>query len=156
MNLATHTRQPGTGQETLFLDPQELAAEVTEGISVSIRDRDEHLVHALTLLAKVSMRDGLQQAVTSPDHLPELEGRYGDNLPVVVSGAARRAGSFLIDAKWQFAYAGGYFSLGRAGNPDEAKAMARADFSEFWQKYGGSDNASARDAYRKRLRRNLR
>lgn len=156
------SRSPGPGQEMLFVDPNELApypvtpTEPEPGISVSVHDRAVHLTHALDLMGKANQRFGFQIASTDDRYRPQLQSRYGGNLNNVVKGAKDNEAELAKDAKWQFAYAGGYIALKHAGllSPEEANKMAVQDFTDFHTKFGAVGQASQRNKFKRQLAKN--
>jgi hypothetical protein len=122
-----------------------------EGISVNVKDRAQHLVNALGILATVRRNTGMGQAVEVPGRRQAIEDQYAKRAvsPKVVQGkivpsALGRRKELLQEAEEEFRQAVGHI------DPE--------DFEEFWISFrahfaGGRKEARARDAYRKKLQK---
>lgn len=158
--VRSNRHEPGPGQEPLFgldeLDPS-VSHEPTEGVSVSLVDRANHLGGTLRLLGESHKLVGYLKATGPPQDNPEggeITARYGNALTRRMRKAATEKLPLLDrDARWQFAFASGWMALKGTGiaPDDELMKMARDDFLAFDSEHFGGPNQDRQRAKTRRI-----
>lgn len=124
-----------------------------KGAHVNIEARDQALLEVIRHLGHSSMLGGLEQAIHTPRRA-ELQNRYKQELPHVLSNAESKRRQEDIDARGEFREAFGYSQL-----VPQLGALATSElfvdtYDSFLDTYYGPSGNAARGRLRKRITKN--